>query len=230
MKFLLIYVPNLRFNKESMWQTSIFNDIVERRTEKYNPSKNNQNLIDIELESLSSNTGELLTTFDSRKQKSIKNIFYPKDILYGKLRPYLRKFYFSNFKGCCSTEIWVLHSTIINNSYLYQYIQSDKFNVLANLTFGSKMPRADWDIISNSEISYPDMHEQEKVALFLSKIDERIQTQSKIIDTLLSEMNSIRSLIFNNSSLNWIPLKDIVAEQNIKLKRGKVIPKHKKNL
>ena len=38
-------VPNLRFNKESIWQTSIFNDIVERRTEKYNPSKNNQNLI-----------------------------------------------------------------------------------------------------------------------------------------------------------------------------------------
>ena len=77
---------------------------------------------------------------------------------------------------------------------------------------------------------FPNEMEQVKIANLLSKIDERIQTQIKIIDTLLSEMNSIRSLIFNKSSLKWIPLKDIVAEQDIKLKRGKVIPKHKKNL
>lgn len=77
---------------------------------------------------------------------------------------------------------------------------------------------------------FPDEEEQAKIANLFSKIDKRIQTQIKIIDTLLSEMNSIRSLIFNKSSLKWIPLKDIVAEQDIKLKRGKVIPKHKKNL
>ena len=77
---------------------------------------------------------------------------------------------------------------------------------------------------------FPDEEEQQKIANLFSKIDERIQTQIKIIDTLLSEINSIRSLIFNKSSLKWIPLKDIVAEQDIKLKRGKVIPKHKKNL
>ena len=207
----------MRFNKESIWQTSIFNDIVERRTEKYNPSKNNQNLIDIELESLSSHTGELLTTFDSRKQKSTKNIFYPKDILYGKLRPYLRKFYFSNFKGCCSTEIWVLHSTIINNSYLYQYIQSDKFNTLANLTFGSKMPRADWDIISNSEISYPDMHEQEKVALFLSEIDERIQTQSKIIELKQSLIKDIEDkILWKSTNTHTKPIREFLTEINEK--------------
>lgn len=77
---------------------------------------------------------------------------------------------------------------------------------------------------------FPDEEEQQKIANLFSKIDERIQTQIKIIDTLLSEINSIRSLIFNKSNLKWIPLKDIVAEQDIKLKRGKVIPKHKKNL
>ena len=79
-------------------------------------------------------------------------------------------------------------------------------------------------------VSIPTYDEQLHIVKLLTKIDEMIETQSKIIDTLLSEINSIRSLIFNKSSLKWIPLKDIVAEQDIKLKRGKVIPKHKKNL
>ena len=79
-------------------------------------------------------------------------------------------------------------------------------------------------------VSIPTYDEQLHIVKLLTKIDEMIETQSKIIDTLLSEINSIKSLIFNKSSLKWIPLKDIVAEQDIKLKRGKVIPKHKKNL
>lgn len=79
-------------------------------------------------------------------------------------------------------------------------------------------------------VSIPTYDEQLHIVELLTKIDEMIDAQIKIIDTLLSEINSIRSLIFNKSSLKWIPLKDIVAEQDIKLKRGKVIPKHKKNL
>ena len=95
---------------------------------------------------------------------------------------------------------------------------------------GTKQQNLSSDLLSSYKLLYPSKEEQLKIVNFLSLIDEKIETQSKIIDTLLSEINSIRSLIFNKSSLKWIPLKDIVAEQDIKLKRGKVIPKHKKNL
>ena len=95
---------------------------------------------------------------------------------------------------------------------------------------GTKQQNLSSDLLSSYKLLYPSKEEQLKIVNFLSLIDEKIETQIKIIDTLLSEINSIRSLIFNKSSLKWIPLKDIVAEQDIKLKRGKVIPKHKKNL
>ena len=95
---------------------------------------------------------------------------------------------------------------------------------------GSKIYGISSSSFNELKMLVPEKQEQKKIVDLMIKIEEKILTQIKIIDTLLSEINSIRSLIFNKSSLKWIPLKDIVAEQDIKLKRGKVIPKHKKNL
>lgn len=124
---------------------------------------------------------------------------------------------------------------VLNNSldYIVDFFKTEKGKQLLQMASPGGAGRnktLNQDFFLNSKIYLPSLNEQLKTSNLIKLIEDRIETQIKIIDTLLSEINSIRSLIFNKSSLKWIPLKDIVAEQDIKLKRGKVIPKHKKNL
>lgn len=112
------------------WKTYSFKEIAGLSREKYNPKKENLELPCIELEHIESGTGRLLGYTKSSLQGSIKNKFNPGDILYGKLRPYLKKYYFPNFEGVCSSEIWVLKNEKkkVNNKYLYYLVQTNRFN------------------------------------------------------------------------------------------------------
>ena len=63
------------------------------------------------LENISQNSGQLLGQVikdDPKEIKSLKNVFKPGDILYGKLRPNLNKAWLSDRDGICSTDIFVI--------------------------------------------------------------------------------------------------------------------------
>tara|TARA_A100001391_G_scaffold200356_1_gene184779 strand:+ start:915 stop:1847 length:933 start_codon:yes stop_codon:yes gene_type:complete len=157
------------------WEESLIGNVFTNKSESFNPKVEN-NLPCIELEHLSQGTGTILGTTDSKNQKSTKNVFERSNVLYGKLRPYLNKFAQPDFKGVCSTEIWVLTGIEISNNYLYQYIQSEGFSELTSIQSGSKMPRADWKTVASAVMSYPCCEEQTKIANFLTAIDQKLIT------------------------------------------------------
>lgn len=209
----------MRFSFNDDWNSDLLINLVNKRNEKINPVKlnNEKEHKCIELDSLSQETGELLKTYSAVEQKSMKNKFYKNDILYGKLRPYLRKYYKPKFDGCCSSEIWVLNSDILNHDFLYQYIQTNKFNQLANLSTGSKMPRADWSIISESELFYPTNEEMMKIGCFLRLLDERIKAQIKIIEDYTLLKKSLIHQFFTMDNPN-VKLRTLLTEINNKNK------------
>ncbi|HET8885380.1 MAG TPA: restriction endonuclease subunit S [Salinimicrobium sp.] len=183
---------------ETAWEKKSVGKVISIKSDKYNPDTDESEFSCIELESLSQGTGELLLTFSSKNQKSTKNVFNSGDVLFGKLRPYLRKFYLVDFKGVCSSEIWVMNSTVFNPLYLYAYVQSNRFLSLTEITSGSKMPRADWNLISASVIRYPkEFKEREKIGDLFRLVNERIHTQSQIIKNLQSLMLGLRQRIFS---------------------------------
>ena len=163
------------------WEINIIRDVFTNKSKNFNP-QNEGNLPCIELEHLSQNTGKILGTIESCEQQSTKNLFEKNSVLFGKLRPYLRKFAKPKFKGVCSSEIWVLTGIKVSNDYLFQYIQSEQFSELTNIQSGSKMPRADWGVISEAEIEYPCLAEQTKIANFLSAIDQKIEVVAQQIE------------------------------------------------
>ena len=107
--------------------------------------------------------------------------------MFGKLRPYLRKYWLADFSGVCSSEIWVLKS--INehkfiNKYIYNIVQTNHFIQLCNLSTGSKMPRADWNYVKDQSIAVTTIVEQEKISKFLILLDKKIELQESKIDAL----------------------------------------------
>lgn len=179
--------PKLRFPEfTEEWEEKKLGEIAEIKSDKYNPEKNPINYKCIELEHLATDTGQLLGFINSVDSKSIKNKFETGDVLFGKLRPYLRKFLIAPFDGVCSSEIWVLNGKQITNWFLYYLIQTDCFLSLANQSTGSKMPRADWSVLSESYFNISNQEEQTKIATFLTAVDEKL-TQLKKKKTLLEQ-------------------------------------------
>lgn len=164
----------------SEWKIYGLKDIVEISKDKFNPINSKEQRC-IELEHIEQNTGFLLGYTSSNLQKSTKNSFKKGQVLYGKLRPYLHKFYKAQFDGVCSTEIWVLKGKKISNDFLFYFVQSSKFNTIANITTGTKMPRADWDYMSEIPFLIPPLNEQRKIAEILSSYDEAILLTSNLI-------------------------------------------------
>ncbi len=191
-------VPKLRFKEFSEeWEAKLFGDIVTNKSKKYNPEKESISYKCIELEHLSTESGQLLGYVDSLNLGSIKNKFNKNDVLFGKLRPYLKKYLLAPFDGVCSSEIWVLNGINVTNYFLYYIVQSDYFIGLANQSSGSKMPRADWNIIENSIFFIPSKQEQEKIASFLASVDTKIEQLTKKEELLQQYKKGVIQKIFN---------------------------------
>lgn len=162
-----------------------FGELVNLGKDKFNPMTN-ANLPCIELEHIDSGTGTIKGSVDSREQKSLKNVFHKGDILFSKLRPYLRKYWFADFDGVCSSEIWVLKpKEIVLPHYLFYLIQTEEFIRISNVSFGSKMPRADWDFINHYPLTIiHSLSEQQRIVSVLSLWDTAIAKQTALIEQL----------------------------------------------
>ena len=163
------------------WQKIELNEILSISSKKFNPIGNNENKKCVELEHLSQETGKLLGYTNSSEQQSIKNSFEEGQILFGKLRPYLKKFWKAEFEGVCSSEIWVMNGKKVKNDFLFYLVQTEKFNQIANVSSGSKMPRADWNYMSEIPFDIPPLKEQEKIAEILTTWDEAITKQTELL-------------------------------------------------
>lgn len=156
------------------WEEKPFGQVVTRSTAKFDPQKDLTKPKLIELENIESGSGRIIGSSPVEGQKSLKNCFHKGDVLFSKLRPYLKKYALPDFDGVCTSEIWVLQSEDIHASFLFYLVQSEYFIQLSNMSAGSKMPRAEWSVISDSEFGIPHPDEQRKIADFLSALDRKI--------------------------------------------------------
>ena len=152
------------------------------------------------LEDIESGTGRLvngargkpawyLTTADGNEATGTD--FEPGDVLFGKLRPYLAKAWVAEFPGRCTTEALVMAPTSIEPRFLRSVCLSSRFvgDVDAS-TFGSKMPRAEWDFIGNMPVPVPDPDTQRAIADHLdretARLDALVAAKERLL-TLLAE-------------------------------------------
>ena len=172
-------VPQLRFSGFSgEWKQEKFNNFVKRISET---SSSNQ-YKKIEFSDIDS--GILKNKLRNNDSKGIK--FLKKDVLFGKLRPYLKNWYYCNFDGIAIGDFWVYRAKkdYSNSTFIYYLIQTEKYNLVANYTTGTKMPRSDWNIVSNTLFGLPSFNEQQKIGDFFAKQDKLIELQTQKVDQL----------------------------------------------
>ncbi|MDG2793977.1 restriction endonuclease subunit S [Vibrio parahaemolyticus] len=77
----------------------------------------------------------------------------------------------------CSSEIWVMKTTdnkVLHNDFWFYFIQSERFINEANKSCGTKMPRADWKVVSELILPIPSFCEQLGIAKILESVDAKL--------------------------------------------------------
>lgn len=164
------------------WEKREFSELAEPSGDRFDPSNTTELPLVIELDDMEAGTGRIHRLSGLKGQVSQKTIFREGDVLFAKLRPYLRKFWKATIGGVCSTEIWVLRPKSVSSDFLHALVQTSKFQQLANQSAGSKMPRADWKVVGGASFAVPHADEAEKIASFLSAIDDRIEAVTKQLE------------------------------------------------
>lgn len=153
------------------WEQRKFSDLTDRVSIQSSDS----DLPQVEYEDIVSGEGTLNKDLRDKEGGKTGIKFYAGDVLYGKLRPYLMNWLYPQFNGVAVGDFWVLRATKCDSSFLYRLIQTNNFQRLANVSSGSKMPRADWNLISQSFFAVPADHaEQKAIAKSLAELDSLI--------------------------------------------------------
>lgn len=159
------------------WEVRPFAQMARIRNFKVQTLRNPVAQSCIELEQLEHETGRVLFWVDATARPTVKYQFEPGDVLFGRLRPYLRKFHRATVQGVCSTEIWPLMGQGIDSGFLHQVVQSNGFVAAACEAYGTHMPRADWGKLATYEVQFPvDPKEQVAISEALDDMEKEIHT------------------------------------------------------
>ena len=180
------------------WETKKFSDLVTVRKQKINPRTSKESLFCVELEHIEQGTGRLVGSTETDNIVSIKSVFRKGDVLFGKLRAYLRKYWLADRDGVCTTEIWPLipNPGVVVKDYLFQLVQTDGFIETASIAYGTHMPRTDWNVVKNYEFFVPNVPEQTAIAEILSDMDAEIAAlESRREKTRLLKQGMMQELL-----------------------------------
>lgn len=138
-------------------------------------------------------------TATAREVSSVVGLFGPGDVLFGRLRPYLRKVALADFPGCASTEILILRAKkeMCLPAYLQLLASSDGcIDHAVAASAGSRMPRTKVADLGSFEVSLPSLAEQRRIVDVMAAVDGQIKG-------LKAEEERLRQVYSNASMLLW---------------------------
>lgn len=207
MKFLLIYVPNLRFREfnEQLVYTSFGHVMKLYRGSSPRPiinyvttDKSGLNWIKIgDMPSTGNRVffcKERINKEGSKKSRAV----YKGDIILSNSMSF-GKPYILEIDGFIHDGWFVIrdYQNYIDKTYLCQLLSSDVVqNQYKSTAAGGVVKNISSDLVNSVKFHLPSIMEQRKIARFLELIDQKIEVQIKIIDDLLTVKNGISNKLF----------------------------------
>jgi type I restriction enzyme, S subunit len=169
------------------WEQSVFGNVGEDIRDSVKPEQVEPQTPYIGLEHIPRRSITLIDWGSAEDVSSNKFRFVERDILFGKIRPYFHKVGFALTDGITSSDTIVMRPT---NDKFYAYLlmtaSSDQFVRMVSQTVkeGSKMPRANWDVMQQYPLLIPP--------------DSLLSTFSEFIDNAVMQL---KTLAFQNKKL-----------------------------
>lgn len=183
----------MKIKRFQEWEQRKWDRIVDRITTQSNDST----LPKVEFEDIVSGEGRLNKDVSSKLDDRKGIIFAPDQILFGKLRPYLQNWLLADFKGIALGDFWVFDTNKHSSLFVYYLMQSTKYQTIANLSSGTKMPRSDWKTVSQTEFSIPkDRAEEYQIGILFENLDSLITLHQQKYELLLRMKQAYLQLMF----------------------------------
>ena len=185
------------------WKNHQFGDACDRVKDSYQPVDDGDTPY-VGLEHLAQGFPAFVGRGSESEVKSSKTAFKVGDILFGKLRPYLRKGAQADFDGVCSTDILAFRAkATCESKFLKFIIHSDEFVTHAkSTTSGVQHPRTSWPALRDFRLSLPPLPEQKKIAHILSTVQRAIEAQERIVQTTTELKKALLHKLFTEGLRN----------------------------
>ncbi|GEQ87396.1 type I restriction endonuclease subunit S [Patiriisocius marinistellae] len=175
------------------WTIKRFKYFFELKTQK-----NDEILPKVGLENIESKTGNFIETESDFNGQGVH--FLEKNILYGKLRPYLAKVWLAEFEGQAVGDFYVFNALndVIPEFAKFKLLAYSFIDITNSSTYGSKMPRVSWEFISNLLISFPDTDEQKDIVQFIEDKLEVIHKKTNKTKKLIRLLKEYKTALISD--------------------------------
>ena len=160
-------------------------------------------------------TGRILKVSTAAEQGAIsgKYKFSPGDVVYSKIRPYLKKAFLATFRGLCSADMYPLTPSLeVTADFLLTIILGEHYSRFAeSLSERSGFPKINRSEMSEYVLALPDVDEQARITDVLrsatnlsdqlnSDLDKMRRVKTGLMQDLLTGRVSVTSLLANEDA------------------------------
>jgi len=165
------------------WQEYNLGDAINMISEKVDIKEVNIDEF-ISTENLLPNLGGIEKSSGLPKSGKV-TAFKKGDVLFSNIRTYFRKVWYASFDGACSNDVIVFRGTEVENGFLYYLLADNSFiDYTTKTAKGTKMPRGDKNAIKKYIVNLPPLPEQKAIAHILGTLDDKIELNRKMNETL----------------------------------------------
>ena len=163
------------FDIPESWKWVRFGEVgtYSQRKEKVSVNDITDDMWSLDLEDIEKDSGRIVNVCKAseRKISGDKVQFHKGQVLYSKLRPYLKKILVAPDDGICSSEMVPFNLYgMLNAQYVVYFLKSPHVDFVINsVTYGVKMPRVGTDTMVELLFPLPPLAEQKRI---VAKIEE----------------------------------------------------------
>jgi restriction endonuclease S subunit len=165
------------------WPQAHLGDLYELVRVRSDPSQLPPSTVYLGLEHLESANPNPIGNGRAEEVSSSVTPFQADDVLFGRLRPYLRKVAFPETQGVCTPEILVLRPKVESVEPFFLYVLAASDGVIEEcirMSAGSRMPRTSAKDLASVAILLPPLAEQRRIIDLIATVDTLIEAAKQV--------------------------------------------------